>query len=318
MKGMLTAMVMALVLAMAASTETSAKGNESQLPLNEVVELGVVKTFGHQQSVVMVDGFWAKAGSNVTIFIDELMNTLIQMVAPVPIPTDVPIRIPASGSDMTGSPGTGSNVVEIGDGVSLPNPAGYYAVNGIGIQEKGNNPCLLTLWGRMVDPAFESTDRKLAQFELDKCRSFPLSTLVDFKQAQLPKSADTFVRGVLACGGHSAITHPPFILPQGAYTSTTWEIKGLQVHGGRVVAETDEVQPQGTIGEFARANCVKDEAGVWGPGWIAWHDCPSGQLMTGVRAYRNEDKWFTGLSVICKVPQRSVPPRKPVKDAVGF
>ena len=312
MKGMLTAMVMALVLAMAASTETSAKGNESQLPLNEVVELDVVKTFGHQQSVVMVDGFWAKAGSNVTIFIDELMNTLIQMVAPVPIPTDVPIRIPASGSDMTGSPGTGSNVVEISDGVSLPNPDGYYAVNGIGIQEKGNNPCLLTLWGRMVDPAFESTDRKLAQFELDKCRSFPLSTLVDFKQAQLPKSADTFVRGVLACGGHTGI------LPQGASSSLSWEIKGLQVHGGRVVAETDEVQPQGTIGEFTRANCVKDEAGVWGPGWTAWHECPSGQLMTGVRAYRYEDKWFTGLSAICKVPQRSVPPRKPVKDAVGF
>jgi hypothetical protein len=312
MKGMLTAMVTALVLAMAASTETSAKNSESQLPLNEVLEPGIEKTFGHQRSVVMVDGFWAKAGSNVTIFIDELANTLIQMVAPVPIPTDVPIRTPASESDMTGSPGTGSNVVEIGDGVSLPNPADYYAVNGIGIQEKGNNPCLLTLWGRMVDPAFESTDRKLAQFELDKCRSFPLSTLVDFKQAQLPKSTDTFVRGVLACGGHTGV------LPQGASSSLSWEIKGLQVHGGRVVAETDEVQPQGTIGEFTRANCVKDEAGVWGPGWTTWHECPSGQLMTGVRAYRYEDKWFTGLSAICKVPQRSVPPRKPVKDAVGF
>lgn len=312
MKGMLTAMVMTLVLAMAAFTETSAKNSESQLPLNEVVEPGVEKTFGHQRSVVMVDGFWVKAGSNVTIFIDELANTLIQMVAPVPIPTDVPIRTPASESDMTGSPGTGSNVVEIGGGVSLPNPAGYYAINSIGIQGKGNNPCLLTLWGRMVDPAFESTDRKLAQFELDKCRSFPLSTLVDFKQAQLPKSADTFVRGVLACGGHTGI------LPQGAYSSLSWEIKGLQVHGSGVVAETDEVQPQGTIGEFARANCVKDEAGVWGPGWTAWHECPSGQLMTGVRVYRYEDKWFTGLSAICKVPQRSVPPRKPVKDAVGF
>lgn len=313
MKGTLTTMITALVLAMAASTETSAKNSESQLPLNEVVEPGVAKTFGHQRSVVMVDGFWAKAGSNVTISIDELLNTLIQMTTPVPISTGGgSIRIPDSGSDMTGSPGTGSHVVEIGDGVSLPNPAGYYAVNSIGIQEKGNNPCLLTLWGRMVDPAFESTDRKLAQFELDKCRSFPLSTLVDFKQAQLPKSSDMFVRGVLACGGHTGI------LPQGAYSSLSWEIKGLKVQAGRVIPETDEVQPLNEDGEFVRANCVKDEAGVYGPGWTAWHECSSGQLMTGVRAYRYEDKWFTGLSAICKVPQRSVPPRKPVKDAVGF
>lgn len=216
--------------------ETSAQNSESQLPLNDVVEPGVAKTFGHQRSVVMVDGFWAQAGSNVTIFIDELANRLIQMAVPVSSLTDGSIRLPASSPDLTGSPGTGSNVVEIGDGVSLPNPASYYAINSIGIQEKGNNPCLLTLWGRMVDRASESTDRKLAQFELDKCRSFPLSTMVDFKQAQLPKSADTFVRGVLACGGHSAATHFPFVIPQEAYSSTSWEIKGLQVHGGRVVA----------------------------------------------------------------------------------
>jgi hypothetical protein len=318
MNGLLTKMITALVLAMAAATETPAKSSELQLPLNEVVEPGVAKTFGHQRTVVMVDGFWAKAGSDVTISIDELANTLIQMVVPIPGPTDGSTRLPAGGSDMTGSPGTGSNVVEIGDGVSLPNPAGYYAINGIGIQEKGNNPCLLTLWGRMVDPAFESADRKLAQFELDKCRSFPLSTLIDFKQAQLPESADTFVRGVLACGGHSAVTRFPFIIPQEAYSSTSWEIKGLQVHGGRLLAGTDDVEPHGRIGEFTRSNCVKDEAGVYGPGWTEWHDCPSGQLMTGVRVYRYEDKWFTGLSAICKTPQRSVPPRKPVKDSVGF
>ena len=104
----------------------------------------------------------------------------------------------------------------------------------------------------------------------------------------------------------------------GAYSSTSWEIKGLQVHGGRVLAETDDVELHGQIGEFTRSNCVKDEAGVYGPGWTEWHDCPSGQLMTGVRVYRYEDKWFTGISAICKIPQRSVPPRKPVKDSVGF
>ncbi len=85
MKGMRIAMIAAIVFGMAASTETSAKNSESQLPLNQVVEPGVAKTFGHQRSIVMVDGFWAKAGSNVTAFIDELSNTSIQMATPVPI-----------------------------------------------------------------------------------------------------------------------------------------------------------------------------------------------------------------------------------------
>ena len=39
---------------------------------------------------------------------------------------------------------------------------------------------------------------------------------------------------------------------------------------------------------------------MYGPGWTEWHDCPSGQLMTGVRVYRYEDKWFTGISAISK------------------
>ena len=56
MKGILIAVITALVFAM----EASAKNSESQLPLNEVVETGVTKTFGHQQSVVMVDGFWQR------------------------------------------------------------------------------------------------------------------------------------------------------------------------------------------------------------------------------------------------------------------
>ena len=180
-----------------------------------------------------------------------------------------------------------------------------------GIEENGNNPCLLTLWGRMADPSFESTDRKLAVLQLGKCRS--LSTFVDFKHAQLPRSADLFIRGALACGGHSTL-----ILPQEAHSSTSWEIKGLKVRAGRVMQETDEVQALDRGGEFIRTNCVNRETGVWGPGWTQWNDCPAGQLMTGVRAFKYEDKWFTGLRALCKKPQRSLPPRQPVKDSVGF
>ncbi len=315
MKRALAGMSTAVVLIIATSTTYS----ESQLPLNEVVEPEVTKSFGHPSSVLMVDGFWAKAGSDVTLSIVDISDTLIQMTNPVPIPipnVDPPRPSAPLTPDLTGSPGTGSVVVEIGDGVSLPNPASYYAVNSIGIQEKDNNPCLLTLWGRLVDPAFASTDRKLALFELEKCSSLPLSTVVDFEQAQLPKSSDMFVRGVLTCGGHHKFTIPP--IPE-AHASLSWEIKGLRVHAARMVPETDEVLPLDKSGEFVRPNCPQNSpSGAYGPGWTTWHDCPIGQVMTGVRAYRYEDKWFTGLKAICKAPQRSLPPRKPVRDAVGF
>lgn len=160
-------------------------------------------------------------------------------------------------------------------------------------------------------PGIEAADRKLAQFELDKCRSFPLSTLVDFKQTQLPKSADTFVRGVLACGGHSAATRPPFVIPQEGILIDVMEDQGIAGtwwpcdSGDRTDRRihTRELRQRG--------------GSVW-PGWTEWHECPSGQLMTGVRVYRYEDKWFTGMSAICKILQRSAPPRKPIKDAVGF
>jgi hypothetical protein len=169
----------------------------------------------------------------------------------------------------------------------------------------------------VLDPAFASPDRKkLALFELEKCRSFPLSTYVDFQQAELPKSSDMFVRGVLACGGHQRLL-PSF--PQEMYASQSWEIKGLRVHAGRVVPETDEVLPLDRSGEFVRPNCPENSpSGAYGPGWTGWYDCPIGQVMTGVRAYQYEDKWFTGLKPICKIPQRALPPRKPVRDAVGF
>jgi hypothetical protein len=312
MKRALAGMIAATLLTIATSTTHG----ESQLPLNEVVEPEVTKSFGHQSSVLMVDGFWAKAGSDVTLSIVDISDTVIQMTNPVPIPIPnvAPPRPPASLTDLTGSPGTGSVVVEIGDGVSLPNPASYYAVNSIWIQEKDDQPCLIRLYGRMVDPAFASTDRNLALFELEKCRS--LSPRLDVKEAELPKSSDMFVRGVLACGGHIKITIPP--IPE-AHASLSWEIKGLKVRAGRVVPETDEVLPLDKSGEFVRPNCPeKSSSEAYGPGWTTWYDCPTGQVMTGVRAYRYEDKWFTGLKAICKTPQRSLPPRKPVKDALGF
>src|SRR5262249_40808414 len=62
--------------------------------------------------------------------------------------------------------------VEIGLNANLPNPARYYAVNKIEIQEGRDNPCLLYLWGNMVDPRFSTNqdERHVAGYVLDTCK----------------------------------------------------------------------------------------------------------------------------------------------------
>ena len=78
---------------------------------------------------------------------------------------------------LSGSPGDGAVIVDIGKNIDLPNPTTYYAVTGIRIVEKKNNPCELILTGRMVDSRYRATKaRILARYELDKCRTGFLST----------------------------------------------------------------------------------------------------------------------------------------------
>ena len=87
MNGLLTTMITALVLAMAASTETSAKNSELQLPLNEVVEPGVAGDLRppakRRHGGRVLGKGWIQC---TTISIDERANTLIQMVDPRPEP----------------------------------------------------------------------------------------------------------------------------------------------------------------------------------------------------------------------------------------
>ena len=297
-----------MLLAFAAA---SAHG-ESRLPLDDVIEAGPEQRFGHDRSVVLVPGFWARAGSDVTVSIVERSSTLLQMAVPVTIPGESLDRPPDDGVDFTGSPGSGSITVSIGHGVALPNPATYYAVTGIGVEEEGNNPCLVTLWGRLVDPTFASGgDRKLAQVELEKCRP-AVNPFVDFKLASTAPSQ--FIRRLRVCGGRAN----KILIPQEAYHSTSWEIKGLRVEASRIEPTTDAVEPLSSAGGFIRTNCSDAEADdAMGPGWKPWDTCPTGQLLTGVTMYHFEEKYFTGIGALCRQPQRSSAP-PPRRDSIGF
>ena len=73
----------AIPMALFAVSPPHAHG-QSEVILKQVLEPGVSKTYGHQSSIVLADGFWAKAGSDVTAII--IVDGLLQMVEFVPPP----------------------------------------------------------------------------------------------------------------------------------------------------------------------------------------------------------------------------------------
>jgi hypothetical protein len=218
---------------------------------------------------------------------------------------------------LTGSPGTASVVVDIGKNVDLPNPAKYYAITGIGILERSDNPCQITLWGKMVDPRYASFGRKVAVFELEKCRENKLSPWLDYESVDFRTAEGKFVRSARVCSGHI----PPlgFLPPQEAHSSTAWDIKGLMILPGLVSPGQEEITSQFDPRTFVRPTCLKDQHAVaWGPGWSGWSSCPDDQLVTGVRVHYTKDKSFTGLTVRCKSVRLLKPLSDPVTDAVGY
>ena len=244
-------------------------------------------------------------------------DQLLQMFDVVTVPDPDAPREPVSPGTLgrSGSPGDASVLVEIGRNVALPNPAKYYAVTGLGIEERSNNPCLLTLWGGMVDPRYATSTRKLASFELGKCRKKnPLSTWVDFKRAGFDHPDHEFVRSVRVCGGHAT-----FLLPQEAHSSTAWEIKGLSILPGLVTEGREEITALPAGETFVRPNCpeklVADAA--FGPGWSGWSHCPAGQLLTALTVHHFEGRFFTDFTVRCKSARSIRAESAPVKDATG-
>ena len=149
------------------------------LSVNDVVEAGRTKEYLDPDVVVLTGGFWAKAGSGVTV---RTELTFLQMSNQPhnPSPDDgrtadpfnpdcpgVSIHSPC----ISGDDDDFDSSVEVDIGLNmarnrqpLANPASYYAITGIKIIEGGsNNPCWIKLYGDMVDPAlFQRPERKMA------------------------------------------------------------------------------------------------------------------------------------------------------------
>lgn len=284
---------------------------ESELALNQTLESGAIKKYGHQYSLVLTDGFWAKAGSDVTATVG---NGLLQVFSVVE-----PGRQPDDGVPYSGGAATDNVLIEVGKNVDLPNPASYYAVDGIGIREEDDQPCYISLWGQMVDPRYKSkffAGRKVGEFQLAKCNVRPEKKFLKGKDVSIGELdlAGGFIRSVRVCqyGG-----------PIGGGIDAG-ELKGIRILPA-IVSVSGDVIPKDLKPEeqptLVQPHCPKDVILANNPtgasGWDHWVSCPADQVVTGLQVYHRE-KQITALDVRCKRVGWLTTPKEPVRDLLGY
>ena len=301
MKGVTSYAIMATLFAM-----TSHAYGESELTLNQTLEPFVVKKYGHHYSVVLADGFWAKAGTDVTATVGNGLLQTLSVVEPGREPADT----------YSGSRWDDSVLVEIGKNVDLPNPTSYYAVDGIGIREEDDQPCYISLWGRMVDPRYKGNlaGRKVGEFQLAKCNVKPEKKFLKGKSVSVGELdiEGGFIRSVQVCKAGFSFLGGGF---------DAFELKGIKIRPAVVSAAGDvnpkDVKPE-EIPILIQPQCPKDNiASESSEGWDKWVSCPAGQILTGLKVgYR--EKRITALSVQCKSVGWLTVPKEPIQDLLGY
>lgn len=286
MKAKTSCAVMAALLAMSIPY---ARG-ESELVLNQTLESGSLRRYGHESSIVLANGFWAKAGSDLTATICE--DCLVQA-----LDVESTGRLPAPA--YSGSRSDDSVSVDVGKNVDLPNPTNYYAVDAISIREEDDQPCYIEIRGRMVDSRYnKGTGRRLGEFELAKCQVRPGKKLLKGKVVSFSDLEGGFIRSVRVCKGG---------LGGGV---DNYELKGIRILPAVVSASSDVTIPSEAPRTLVQPNCAKDA-------WSQWVGCLAHQIVTGLQVYHRE-KYITALGVRCK-PVASLPaPSTPVQDDLGF
>lgn len=307
MKGITSCAIMAALLAITAPHVYG----ESELTLNQTLDPFVMKKYGHQHSVALTDGFWAKAGTDITATVG---NGLLQTFSVVE-----PDRESAGPASYSGGAAIDNVSVEVGKNVDLPNPASYYAVDGIGIREEDDQPCYLSLWGRMVDPRYKDhlfAGRKVGEFQLAKCNVKPEKKFLKGKDVSIGELdlKGGFIRSVRVCqyGG-----------PIGGGVDAG-EIKGIRILPA-IVSASGDVTPKDLKPEeqpmLVQPHCPKDTILANDPtsasGWDHWVSCPADQVLTGLQVYHRE-KQITALDVRCKRVGWFTAPKEPVQDLQGY
>jgi hypothetical protein len=101
-----------------------------------------------------------------------------------------------------------------------------HAVTGIYVDEKQDHPCLIRIYGRLVDPRFRTGDRKLGEHELESCKELFPGGFQNPVRVQLEGRQNRFLRGVRVCLGGKPLIYAP---PLDVGIPKEHKVKGLQV-----------------------------------------------------------------------------------------
>ncbi len=182
-----------------------------------------------------------------------------------------------------------------------------------------DQPCYLSLWGRMVDPRYKDhlfAGRKVGEFQLAKCNVKPEKKFLKGKDVSIGELdlKGGFIRSVRVCqyGG-----------PIGSGVDTG-ELKGIRILPA-IVSASGDVTPKDLKPKeqpmLVQPHCPKDTILANDPtsasGWDYWVSCPADQVLTGLQVYHRE-KQITALDVRCKRVGWFTAPKEPVQDLQGY
>ncbi len=270
----------------------------------KITKAGDIETFGapHPAGEPDVEGKfqrpncadWAEASTcpanqlavGVNIYHDEEGATGLELICAVarlqaplaslsaaPIPEGTTLLSP-----LAGEAGTTLRVM-IGTNVTLPNdPLRYYGITSVMIEEAGDRPCRVALFGGALDSDKGPDDRKLAEASISGCHP---GGLIDIMLADLRKEPNHFLAAIDVCNSHSRHND---------------RIKGLQLRaahlrddGTRTLEYTDsDFQPHCGV-TYGYQEC---------PDWSV-SDNRSGKIAVGLLMH-HDGAAFTGIQLICR------------------
>jgi hypothetical protein len=286
---------------------------QTELVVREVIETDACADYGDGATIVHASGFWAKAGSNVTVVARPPLalsdDTILAAVPEVPClswhrsPADLRDGVDYSGWGWPHLTARDFHSLDVGGNTALPNPHNLYGVTGIYLDEKRDRPCLIRIYGRLLDPRYRTGDRKLGEYELEDCKELFPGGLQNPLLVLFEGSDNRFLRAIRVClGGNPLIYEPPL-----AGVPERHKIKGLQARAAEV-SSVGAVLPRDKVVTDDLPHCAD---------WAGWHSCPDGRIVAGLRLLEVPGR-FSALAVECAKVRLVTAPRVLLQDEDGF
>jgi hypothetical protein len=180
--------------------------------------------------------------------------------------------------------------------VSLPNdPTRDYGITSVLLEEAGDKPCRIALWGGALDGDKGPDGRKLAEASLDGCNT---GGRIDILHPSLKQYPDRFLAAVDVCNSQNRNND---------------RIKGLRLRGAQL-RTTGVHTLEETAADF-QPNC-----GV-STGWAECQGWNGGQQINGTIAVglvmHHDGKAFTGIQLVCQYVYTGAP-QTLAKDGTGY